>query len=293
MDRNLGATKGGLQDNTIDWVRTFGLLYQGGRKDPIFGTPDEGTDEARTIYDGYGNTLGLDKSLKTKVPTVDETIQNPLKFYGPPANNWNGDATKTIYDPCPKGWRVPSNEYLNNGASGGLSASMTYQTGDSKASLCAGFARTENDYVCEWDKSEKNSDNLMYYNGSTFESLKGKGYGNLGESGTNLFTGSQRAGYLYFGGSGENQDNWTNKSAFIPTAILREMGSGNFRVNSNNKLFLWSSSINKVNSRMQMYEFQSAMLSFQHGNPSGFGFSVRCIQDNIRDRSYSDYSSSN
>ena len=293
MDRNLGATKGGLQNNAIDWVRTFGLLYQGGRKDPIFGTPDGGTDEARTIYDGYGNVLSLNKTTGNTKPTLDQTIQNPLNFYGAPGNQWNGDASKTIYYPCPKGWRIPSNEYLNNGTSEGLSASMSYQVGDSKASLCAGFARTENDYVCEWDKSQKNSDNLMYYDGSVFISLIGKGYGNLGESGTGQLTGSKGAGYLYFGGSGENKDNWTNKSAFFPAAVLRQTGTGNFRTNSNNKLFLWTSSTNKKNGSMQMYEFQSAMLSFQHGNPSGYGFSVRCIQDNIRDRSYSDYSSGN
>lgn len=291
MDRNLGATKGGLQNNAIDWVRTFGLLYQGGRKDPIFGTPDGGTNEARTIYDGYGNVLNLNKSTGTK-PSLDQSIQNPLTFFGAGVNNWNGDAAKTIYDPCPKGWRVPSNEYLNNGASGGISSgtgSFLYHQGDSKASLCAGFGRTDDDYVCEWDKSEKNNDNIMYYNGSEFISLKGKGYSG---GGTDELSGDKGAGYLYFGGSGENQNDWTNKSAFFPAAILREHGSGNFRANSNNKQFLWSSSSNNTGN-MQMYEFQSAYLSFQHANSRGYGFSVRCIQDNIRDRSYSDYQSGN
>ncbi len=279
MDRNLGAVKGGLQGNVMDWVRSFGLLYQGGRKDPIFGTPDGGTNEARTIYDGSGNVLSLNKKTGTK-PTLDQTIQNPLTFYGSPDNRWNGDAAKTIYDPCPKGWRIPSNEYLNNAASGGVIpiSNFKYQTGDSKASLCAGFGRKENDYVCEGVDSIKNSDNIMYYNGSEFISLMNS---------ANQFTGSQGAGYLYFGGSGENKEKWTNKSAFFPAVVLREM-NGEFRQNSFNKLFIWSSSTNK-NGSMHMYEIQDFRLNFQHTNYSGFGFSVRCIQDNIRNRSYSDY----
>ena len=291
MDRNLGATKGGLQQNTMDWVRTFGLLYQGGRKDPFFGTPDGGTDETRTIYDGSGYTKELVKSGSSA--SLDATIKNPLVFYKTlSSSDWNGDGAKTIYDPCPKGWRVPSNEYLNNGASAGLNSSFNRQTADSKASMCAGFGQTANDYVCEWDCNKKNSDNLMYYNGSGFISLIGKGEESTADASrgkTDDFKGSAGAGYLYFGGSGENQSNWTNKSAFFPTAILRET-NGDFRVNTNNKLFIWSSSKNKRSGGMQMYEFQSALLSFQHANATSFGFSVRCIQDNIKDRSYSDCS---
>lgn len=294
MDRNLGATKGGLQNNAVDWVRTFGMLYQGGRKDPIFGTPDGGTDESHTIYDGNGNALELDKTSAKIVPTLDQTIQNPLKFYGSPVNNWNGDASKSIHDPCPKGWRIPSNEYLNNGSSNGISLAdgwngFVYNKADSKASMCAGFGRTESDYVCEWNLTEKNSNNIMYYDGSQFNTLIGQGYGGAVSSvNTDAFTGTNGAGYLYFGGSGENENSRTNKSAFFPAAILRELNKGTFRTNKSNKLFLWSSSSNG-NGQMQMYEFQSGLLSFQHTNPSGYGFSVRCIQDNIKDRSYSDY----
>lgn len=41
MDRNLGATRAGIQNNLLDGVRTFGLLYQGGRKDLFFCSADE------------------------------------------------------------------------------------------------------------------------------------------------------------------------------------------------------------------------------------------------------------
>lgn len=291
MDRNLGATAGGLQTDAMNWVRTFGLLYQGGRKDPIFGTADGGTAEKNIIYDGYGNPLELDKTQASKSASVEQTIQHPLSYYNPATTAmWNGDGAKTIYDPCPAGWRVPSNEYLNNAASGGLAGSMQYRQGDSKASLTAGFASTDPTYVAEWNTSPKTGDNLMYYNGSEFLSLIGTGYGgsiSQGENMTNAFVGTRGAGYMYFGGSGEDKDRWSLKSAFFPAAILRETNAS-FRKNSYNKLFLWSASRNTKDGRIQMYEFQSGLLSSQHTNPASHGFSVRCIQDRIQDRSYGD-----
>ncbi len=49
MDRNLGATKAGMQDNQIDGRRTFSVCFiRGGRKDPFFaaaGRHDEGDED--------------------------------------------------------------------------------------------------------------------------------------------------------------------------------------------------------------------------------------------------------
>jgi hypothetical protein len=110
MDRNLGATSVAAAD-----VNTLGLLYQWGRKDPFVnaGSYNGGTDLSVTGT-AITNTGG-----PTSVATA---IANPTYFYyvGLSPNDWNSSpsdllwggasygATKTIFDPCPAGWRVPS-----------------------------------------------------------------------------------------------------------------------------------------------------------------------------------------
>lgn len=103
MDRNLGATTTTLQGNQND------LYYQFGRKDPIPGT-------------GYSNP-GKNSVVKLSMASV---INDPTKIILT-TGDWcstNSDdwwrgiggtdyipGPKTIYDPCPAGWRVP---YFSN-----------------------------------------------------------------------------------------------------------------------------------------------------------------------------------
>lgn len=96
MDRNLGARKAGsLATSKIEAV---GNYYQWGRKDPF------------SAWVPYSQTAGK----------VTQTVahQHPTTFYTNTQNwlstnvhtLWGGNtttATKTIYDPCPAGWRVP------------------------------------------------------------------------------------------------------------------------------------------------------------------------------------------
>jgi hypothetical protein len=98
MDRNLGATEAGLT------AAARGLYYQWGRKDPFLGTG------VPTV------------AVSAATGTVAYTIENPDKFittkstpfdwyYGSSRNNtlWGHNTTKSVYDPCPEGWRVPVN----------------------------------------------------------------------------------------------------------------------------------------------------------------------------------------
>lgn len=102
MDRNLGAR----------YVGALGLEYQWGRKDP-FPNQQHGT----TIYFWPGD-VGSDKYYGT----IEYAISHPMTFI---SENNNGDwlystdsrtddtrwttsnEFKSIYDPCPLGWRVP------------------------------------------------------------------------------------------------------------------------------------------------------------------------------------------
>lgn len=101
MDRNLGATASDPSNVTASSNETYGLRYQWGRKDPCY--------QPTTSYEESSAEVG----------TVEYAIANPLKFITPSSNGGNdGDwlwvadntlwgADKTIYDPCPAGYKVP------------------------------------------------------------------------------------------------------------------------------------------------------------------------------------------
>ena len=105
MDRNLGATSPIPGD-----VCTLGLLYQWGRKDPFPGSNMSTASSGYSwrFYTTWANERG----------SVYKSIENPMSFY-PGFSNENWDwlysyrdndlwgSNKTIYDPCPVGWRVP------------------------------------------------------------------------------------------------------------------------------------------------------------------------------------------
>lgn len=119
MDRNLGATSAIPGD-----VRSLGLLYQWGRKDPFLGASsneyDTTEEAASTItwpHAKGGDWFESDEG--TYVGTVEYAIAHPTTFimgiwhrYGWYYDNvgtsqkpvWT--ATKSIYDPCPPGWHI-------------------------------------------------------------------------------------------------------------------------------------------------------------------------------------------
>lgn len=94
MDRNLGATSATPGD-----VGSLGLMYQWGRKDPFMGSSSI-LLSAPAVSTGIWNDA-LDGSIA-------EAEANPMTFFVAmclPNGCW--DSTKTAYDPCPIGWRVP------------------------------------------------------------------------------------------------------------------------------------------------------------------------------------------
>ncbi|MBR6306932.1 MAG: hypothetical protein IKR38_09210 [Bacteroidales bacterium] len=105
-----------------------GLYYQWGRKDPFYFSVTNGTDELQV--------KGTSAQTVTQVgTTVSGAISHPTTFYVPtpsyhwgPVDNaglWRDDA-KTVYDPCPAGWKVVSSDKItaaiansfSNGGSG-------------------------------------------------------------------------------------------------------------------------------------------------------------------------------
>lgn len=111
MDRNLGATSA-----TPGEVGALGLLYQWGRKDPFLGSSSISYEvEAKSTI-----TWPSAVSSSSSRGTVAYATEHPTTFITYNTNNYDWyyssdtstddtrwQSTKTIYDPCPAGWRVP------------------------------------------------------------------------------------------------------------------------------------------------------------------------------------------
>lgn len=111
MDRNLGAT------SVFPGEPCYGMLYQWGRKDPFPGM--SASSEFGSSY-GQSATTAFSEPSKEEsrknTGTTDFTIANPTTLLIRDGS-WFWDremmpilwqASKTIYDPCPIGWKVPS-----------------------------------------------------------------------------------------------------------------------------------------------------------------------------------------
>ena len=114
MDRNLGATSATPGD-----VGSLGLLYQWGRKDPFLGSS--------VISSGRiaESTIVWPIAVRSDISngTIAYAITHPTTFItnNSKNNDWyytgssstdntrwtTSDKIKSIYDPCPAGWRVP------------------------------------------------------------------------------------------------------------------------------------------------------------------------------------------
>ena len=110
MDRNLGATS--CEPNTVG---ALGLFYQWGRKDPFVASQTTSSYVMAQISSEWPQPV-----QSTLVTDVDYSVQHPTTFIL--GNSYTGDwyydgsntktddtrwdEVKTIYDPCPAGWRV-------------------------------------------------------------------------------------------------------------------------------------------------------------------------------------------
>jgi len=137
MDRNLGATSADPGN-----VGALGLLYQWGRKDPFLGS------SAITVRKTAVSTVTWPSSVgsTSSTGTIGYAVSHPTTFITSNDNNYDwyytgsedtddtrwtpSGSVKSIYDPCPAGWRVP------DGGSGGI----WYKSG---------FANTDYHDICE------------------------------------------------------------------------------------------------------------------------------------------------
>lgn len=129
MDRNLGAYKGNnsaSQDHSAVHS-AYGLYYQWGRKDPFarpYAYDASGADDETLYGSSAGYIYSTTKEVSSSVGTVEYATANPMAYitnaacieengngigdwmYSANDKLWNDEA-KSLYDPCPYGWRVP------------------------------------------------------------------------------------------------------------------------------------------------------------------------------------------
>ena len=97
MDRNIGATRAD-RGTGEEWRESAGLIYQWGRKDPF----------AMNRYSYRWDQFTVEESIKhpNTVVTQDDWSKDIAENSG---RLWT-DTLKTIYDPCPLGYRIASGE---------------------------------------------------------------------------------------------------------------------------------------------------------------------------------------
>lgn len=106
MDRNLGATSATPGD-----VGALGLLYQWGRKDPFLGSSSISSNALAksTITWPSASSNGTIAYATANPTTFIEANGSNLDWcYTIDNTRWTtSETSKSIYDPCPAGWRVP------------------------------------------------------------------------------------------------------------------------------------------------------------------------------------------
>lgn len=121
MDRNLGAKSNGSDDA----YNAYGMFYQWGRKDPlIMSDAATSTSNASTYGPLNTNIAFTTMECDEETGTIDYAIKFPTRilrgneesgydwlYKSHDASLWS--TSKTMYDPCPAGWKVPATNVWN------------------------------------------------------------------------------------------------------------------------------------------------------------------------------------
>ena len=223
MTRNLGAA-----NNTQGNVGSFGLLYQWGRKDPFVGS-DKTTANNTTFVTTYPNSWPIVASSATTSGTgatpqdksIDYAVKHPTTFItqintttydwlNAPAitnqrdNLWGNpnktaktpnpeQGAKSIYDPCPVGWRVAPQDTWTMFSKTGINTSTS-----GEFNVSGGFNIGWNFY---YEGTATGS--TVYYPAAGYRTgstgaLTGVGTHGYVYSSSSYAAGDRHAGYLYF-----------------------------------------------------------------------------------------------
>ena len=152
MDRNLGATYcppsagtvGFIDGENEQYFAGLGLYYQWGRKDPFFQPKNFNSADRQNQpcmkkdADGQWTMVSQIQQYTGQPGTIESSIRNPMNFFNVSVNNWQSTYTdsdgqindlwgyvgsketsgssyaKTMYDPCPPGYRVMQHDVFQS-----------------------------------------------------------------------------------------------------------------------------------------------------------------------------------
>ena len=217
MDRNLGATSATPGD-----VGALGLLYQWGRKDPFLGSASISKEvEVKSTI-----TWPSRKQSDSSRGTVEYSISYPTTFISFNVSNYDwyytgssstddtrwatSDKTKSIYDPCPVGWRVP-----DGGGNGvwskalGLSSSFTNSSLYDSINVGINFSGKFGSASVIWYPASGYIDAYL----GRFKNSSYYGYSGRYWSASPSSKDSGGASYLYFSNSGNVNPSSNNDRA--------------------------------------------------------------------------------
>lgn len=191
MDRNLGATATGVsgaipQPSSKTAAQSFyGLFYQFGRKDP-FATSGEVTSVNRSNITTYAYAAQNPGTFIKGTGAWSYTDANSSYVTDP----WNSDGTKSEFDPCPDGWRLPKNSVESTELVYSGMGKDSFVSGNNTGNLWCGMWIPAAGYRGPVD-AERASINSYYYTFSTVPISAGKAYMFYScSTGATVFTGS-------------------------------------------------------------------------------------------------------
>ena len=263
MDRNLGATEAFYSEEEAktagnDADLAFGMFYQWGRKDPfprVQGSTisvSGATGKTIPIYGPTGSTplpedgTGYKKVGITTGGVISENnslayaVAHPLTFiYNGSAPNdwyttsttsqnpalWDDGVTKSVYDPCPEGWRVAPNETWSDfGEEPYAEIFRYYIDGEPKTSS----STPPNEYYATNGRLYKPTTGAVRawypapgYRGNASGALSGVGGSGYSWSST-VVTGGYTAHHLGFGTQGLNPTNTSYRALGLQVRCLQE-----------------------------------------------------------------------
>lgn len=114
--------------STFDGTSSY---YQWGRKDPFFYRPTNYWLNGSYLYTAYNSGhIGLDYAIKYSYKFVESQKEawfiNGLSSSRGVNMLWDNNGVKTIYDPCPAGYKVPTAKVIDDGMKAGV---VTYSMG--------------------------------------------------------------------------------------------------------------------------------------------------------------------
>lgn len=251
--------------------------YQWGRKDPLQAAFPGNTN--KPFYD-VNNTLQTDMPVVNASPSLTTVMQNPTTFYyggkwtsnlnnyywnaasttvGSP-NTYNEAVVKSVYDPCPRGYRVPDADTFTGISAGGLSYGSDVANPFSFDKINSPFHNTNNFVAI---KGWLFYANRMEQEGNSYVPDPRMGVFPLRASGHRYFANANGR----FGGVayavGEACNYWTNRLHITATATSPAA---------------YSTAINSTRVLPQAVRRDGA------GNNVTYGFAVRCIRNDVAGR---------